>query len=83
MNLVEQVKDAVASGKAILGFKESIKYIKLNKPKLVVIANNIPEEMKKDIISTKCKVEVFDGSSKELGTICGKPYPVSTVVIKG
>lgn len=83
MDLTELIKTSIASGKAILGFRESLKYIKLNKPRLVIVANNIPEKMKEDIIKTKCKVEVFDGSSKELGTICGKPYPVSTVVIKG
>jgi ribosomal protein L30E len=29
----------------------------------------------------KLKLKVFKGSSKELGVICGKPYPISTMVI--
>ena len=27
-------------------------------------------------------VEVFEGSSKELGVICGKPFPIMALVIK-
>jgi len=29
------------------------------------------------------KLEVFNGTSRELGTFCGKPFPVSALVIKG
>ncbi len=86
MNLTEEIQNAVKSKNVVLGFRNSIKIIKNGKPKLVVLANNIPEEMKKkievDLKSTKAKVEVFDGSSKDLGVACGKPFPVSTLVIR-
>lgn len=86
MDLVKIIQEAVKSNKAIIGYKEAIKYIKLNKPKLIVIANNAPENMKKDIEHNAkifgLKVEIADKSSKELGVICGKPYPVTTIVIK-
>ena len=83
MNLNEQIKKALKENKVILGFRESLKYLKTKKAKLVVIANNIPEKMKEKIENTNQKIEIFDGSSKDLGTFCGKPYPVSTIVIKG
>jgi large subunit ribosomal protein L30e len=87
MAIVEDVQSAIKSGKAIIGYKESIKFIKTGSPKLVVIAKNIPENMKKEIeYNTKIsniKLEIFDGSSKDLGIICGKPFPVSTIAIKG
>ncbi len=86
MDLVKTIQEAVKSKKAIIGYKEAIKYIKLNKPKLIVVANNTPESMKKDIeYNAKIfglKVEIINISSKELGVICGKPYPVTTIVIK-
>ena len=81
------VRNALKKGSAILGFKESLKFLKLNKAKLVIIAENIPERMKGDIEHlcklSKTKIKIFEGTSKELGVICGKPYPISTIVIKG
>jgi len=87
MSLQDEVQGALKEGKVILGFRRSIKFIKLNSPKLIVIANNIPENMGKEIEHnakiSKTKVEVFEGSSKELGVICGRPFPITTLVIKG
>ncbi len=85
--LEDEIKEALKKNKAILGFKESLKFLKTGKPRLIVIAKNISEDFRKEIEYNakiaKVKIKVFDGSSKELGTICGKPFPVSTIVIKG
>jgi large subunit ribosomal protein L30e len=82
----EEVKNAIKSKNIIIGYKEAIKFIKNEKPKMIIIANNMPEEMKKEI-ETHAKIfrldmRVFDGDSKKLGVICGKPYPVTTIVVK-
>lgn len=86
MTLVEDVQYAIKSGKAVIGYKESIRFIKLNIPKVIVVARNMPEKYRKEIEhnarASGTKLEIFDGSSKELGVICGKPFPVTTVVIK-
>lgn len=87
MKIEDEIQDALKGKKAILGYRESIKFIKLDEPKLVVVAKNIPENMKKEVEHnakvSKLRMEIFEGSSKDLGVICGKPYPVSIVVIKG
>jgi large subunit ribosomal protein L30e len=86
MTLIEDIQAAIKSGKAVIGYKQSIRFIKLNVPKVIVVAGNMPEKYRKEIEhSTKvsnAKLEVFSGSSKELGIMCGKPFPVTTVVIK-
>ncbi|MEM5829159.1 MAG: 50S ribosomal protein L30e [Candidatus Aenigmatarchaeota archaeon] len=86
MNLEEEILDANKAGNVILGYRESKKFIKLNKAKLIVIAQNTPEKMKKEIEHNAkiagIKVEIISKSSKELGVLCGKPYPVSVLVIK-
>ena len=85
--LNEEIQAAIKNNNAILGYRESIKFIKLNQPKLVVISNNLPEQIKNEIQHiaklSNSKAEIFEGSSKELGTICGKPFPVSVLTIKG
>lgn len=86
MSVVEEIQSAIKSKRAIIGYKESIKFIKTNLPKLIVMSNNIPENLRKEIEKnakiTNSRIEFFEGSSKELGMVCGKPFPVSTIVIK-
>ncbi|MEM7821615.1 MAG: 50S ribosomal protein L30e [Candidatus Aenigmatarchaeota archaeon] len=87
MTLTEVIRTALKENKAIIGYRKSIKFIKLNTAKIIVVAKNSPEEIRKEIEHNAkikgVKVEIFDGSSKELGVICGKPFPVTTLVIKG
>lgn len=86
MTVQETIQSAIKSKNVVIGYKESIKFIKLSTPKLIVIAKNAPEKIKSDIEYSakisKAKVENFDGTSKQLGVICGKPFPVTTLVIK-
>ncbi|MDI6806265.1 MAG: 50S ribosomal protein L30e [Candidatus Aenigmarchaeota archaeon] len=86
MSLTEIILDAIKSNKITFGYKQSIKFIKSGKPKFIVIAENIPEPMRKQIEHNakifNLKVEIFKGTSKELGVTCGKPFPISTLVIE-
>jgi large subunit ribosomal protein L30e len=85
--LTEDIQRAIKSDNIIIGYKESIKFIKTGSPKIIIVAKNIPEKMKKEIEHnakiSKVKLEIYEGSSGELGVICGKPFPVTTLVIKG
>lgn len=87
MDLAREIQAALKENKVIIGYKESIDFIKSNKPRLIVVAKNIPENMRKEIEHNAkifgLELVVFEGSSKELGIICGKPFPISTLVIKG
>lgn len=84
--LEELIKDSIKSKKVIFGYRNSLKFVKMNEPKLIVIAKNIPDGIKKSIEQHakihKTKIEVFNGNSKELGALCGKPFSISIIVIK-
>lgn len=86
MNLVEEIQSALKAGKVIIGYKDSLEFIKGNSPKLIVMAKNTPEKEQREIKhNTKLsgtKLEIFEGNSKELGVICGKPFPIMLLVIK-
>lgn len=86
MTLTDDIQSAVKSKKAIIGYNESINYIKANTPKMVIIANNLPISIRENIEQngkiSKTKFEVFDGTSRDLGVVCGKPFPVTTIIIK-
>ncbi|MBU5537018.1 MAG: 50S ribosomal protein L30e [Candidatus Aenigmatarchaeota archaeon] len=83
---ISDIQSAIKSNKVIIGYNECIKYIKVNTPKMIIVANNLPISMRKELEHnskvSKTKFEVFDGTSRELGIVCGKPFPVTTLVIK-
>lgn len=86
MALTEQIQSSLKAGNIIIGYKESLDYLKNSSPKMVVVSNNIQEdkknELEHDAELSGTKLEVFEGDSKELGVICGKPFPISALVIK-
>lgn len=86
MVLTEDIQSAIKSNKIIIGYNESIKYIKANIPKMVIVADNLPISVRNEVEHnakvSKTKFEVFGGTSRELGVICGKPFPVTTIIIK-
>ena len=86
MDIERGIRVAVDTGKVILGSNKSIQAIKLGNGELVVMAANAPKNLKEDIeVYSKLSeipVYVFDGSSVELGSICGKPFTVSVLVVQ-
>ena len=86
VSVITDVQAAVKEGKIIIGYKKSLEFIRTDSPKLMVMASNIPDRERKqvehDAKLSGAKIEVFEGSSKELGVICGKPFPITMLVIK-
>lgn len=86
MTLTDEIQVAIKTNKVIIGYNESISYIKTKMPKVIIVANNLPisirEELEHNAKVAKAKFEIFDGTSRELGIVCGKPFPVTTIVIK-
>ena len=87
MTMADEIQTAVKSKNAVIGYRESMKFIKNGRAKAVIMANNVPgsmdAEIKHNAKVAEAKLEVFDGGSKDLGTACGKPFPVAVMVIKG
>lgn len=86
MDIERGIRVAVDTGKVILGSNKSIQAIKLGNGELVVMAENAPKNVKADIEAysklSEMPVYTFKGSSVELGSICGKPFTVSVLVVQ-
>ena len=86
MAIEAEIRSAVKSDSAIIGYRESMKAMKSGGAKTVIVSNNIPDAMSAEIKHNAkvggAELEVFEGSTKDLGTACGKPFPVSVLVIK-
>jgi large subunit ribosomal protein L30e len=83
--LSSAIRLTVESGKVGFGSRNGIKDILLGNLKLVVLAGNVPPALAEDVnrygqLSGIPLVE-FPGTSIELGSICGKPFPVSVLVV--
>lgn len=87
MSVSDEIQSAIKSGNAVIGYRESIKSLKAKNVKVVIAANNIPEsmgaEIKHNSKTAGVRLEIFDGGSKDLGTACGKPFPVAVMAVKG
>ena len=83
--MLEDLKSALKENKVILGSKRTIKYLKLGKVKMIVISNNCPDNVKKDLEHytklTGINLGNFDGTAKQLGIVCGKPFSIATIAI--
>lgn len=84
-NLANDIRLAVDSGKTALGMNSAIDSIKSNAAKLVIIASKSGEGVLQDVLHmakvSNIRTIVFEGTSMELGTVCGKPYSVSVLSI--
>ncbi len=85
-DIAKSIQIAVKTGKTILGANESIKAVKHGDAKLVILAANTPSTIRNDIIHysklSKVPTLEFEGSSLDLGFICGKPFLVSVVSVQ-
>ncbi|MDK6028540.1 50S ribosomal protein L30e [Ignisphaera sp. 4213-co] len=79
------LKYVARTGKIVIGFNETLRYVKTGRVRFIVIASNIPESMKSDIeyyakLSNVGIIE-YPGSNRDLGTLLGKPFSISTLGI--
>jgi large subunit ribosomal protein L30e len=85
MDLDRGIRVAVDTGNVTLGSSKSIQGLKLGRGKLVIIASNCPEEVEEDVMYysqlSEIPVYTYNGSSVELGSVCGKPFTVATMIV--
>jgi large subunit ribosomal protein L30e len=80
-----ELRLALSTGKVQLGSKAAIRELRRGRAKLAILASNCPEETRDTIENYGKLGEVpimkHPKNSVDLGTLCGKPFPVSAVVI--
>ncbi len=84
MDIVKELKTAIKTGKVETGYKVSLKLISKKRVKALILASNAPEEVVAKVMAVAGEgipIHHFPGSSWDLGGLCGKPFPVSTVSI--
>ena len=86
MAIEKDIKDALKEDKLLMGKKSVMKAIKTGAIKYVLCPSNCSKEAEEAIgyYSRNFGVEVrrFEGSSRQLGEMCGKPFNIMLLGIK-
>eukprot|EP00934_Nitzschia_sp_Nitz4_P006871 Nitzschia sp. Nitz4//scaffold144_size56818//3346//3931//NITZ4_006525-RA/size56818-snap-gene-0.0-mRNA-1//1//CDS//3329536480//6861//frame0 len=80
-----RLKLVMKSGKAILGYKDTLKALRKGKAKMILISSNCPHLRKSEIeymsMLAKTSVHHYSGDNSALGTACGKFFNCSVMAI--
>jgi large subunit ribosomal protein L30e len=85
VDLAKELPLLFKTGKVVYGYKEVINVLYHGKVNGVIIASKIPKEIF-DKLTYYCKLAnvpyyIFEGSSAELGKLCGKNFVISSIAI--
>jgi len=81
------IKVAYKTGKMIYGKTQVLRQLRQDPFKMIIIANNCPEEYEtqlryyNSLINNRIFIHKYQGSSWELGLAMGKPYMISVIGI--
>jgi len=84
-DLRDDISSVMKTGKVVIGSNRVIKTLLIGNPKLIILSSNCPDSIREDIIYysrlSKIPYSIIKDDSTELGSICGKPFPVSAIGI--
>jgi large subunit ribosomal protein L30e len=85
LDLNREIRQAVTSGKVILGSDKGLKSLKLGQAKLVILSLNCDQIVRTDVERyaklAGIPIHIYNGDSTELGLVCGKPFLVNVMTI--
>jgi len=84
-SLDQELRMALTTGKVYLGSKMALKELKRGRARIAIVSSNCPESVKMKISQYSKLLNIplltHSKNSIDLGTLCGKPFPVSVIVI--
>ncbi|MCD6529646.1 50S ribosomal protein L30e [Candidatus Bathyarchaeota archaeon] len=86
MDVNREIEKAVKTGRVFFGCDSAVKNALEGKAKLIILAENCPEKMRRKIERysklSNIPILIYNGSGRELGKVCGKPFTVSALSIR-
>lgn len=81
MDVKRAIRLAVNTGETTFGMKEAKKKIEEGDAKMLVVAENCPEDSFKEDEYQGVPIYHFSGNNHELGSAAGKPFTTSVITI--
>ena len=86
VNVKRAIYLAVKTGRVLLGARRTVESVKTGRAKLLIMAANCPEEIRKDLEYycnlSRIPIYIYKGSSIDLGVACKKRFKVSALAIR-
>jgi large subunit ribosomal protein L30e len=80
-----ELRMAINTGRIYLGSKVAIRELRRGRALMAILSSNCPSETSNEIDNygklSSVPVLHHQKDSRDLGILCGKPFPVSTIVI--
>jgi len=86
IDINKAISTTVRTGKVLYGANNAIRSARVGKAKLILVAANCPQKIREDI-EHYCKLSdipmiIYNGTSIDLGTACGKSFMISTLTVR-
>jgi len=86
VDVTKELRRAVDSGKVVFGFKQAKKEVLKGSAQLIVISSS-GERYRREAIEHLCKsqgipFQAVAADSMQLGSVCGKPFPISFACVE-
>ena len=82
-DLRKEISDVIETGKVVMGANSVSGALLNGNPKLILMSTNCPNNVKEEIVYysrlSKVPYKMLPNDSLELGSMCGRPFPVSTL----
>ena len=80
-----ELRMAISTGKVHFGSKMALRELLRGRIRMAIISSNCPSETRNRILEygklAEVPVVTHPKDSMELGVLCGKPFPISAIVI--
>ena len=85
MDLSRQLKTAIKTGDLTFGQNQASDACANGQAKLLIFAANCPQDYIDDLQARHPDVPMYQTElvNRELGSACAKPFPVSTICVRG
>lgn len=85
MDASKEIRRAADTGRVFYGYRQTERSVLKGDGKLVIVSRNLPceqEERLRHIAALSgIPVYAFEGTALQLGSVCGKPFPVSVMLV--
>ncbi len=86
INVTKAISTAVKTGKVSFGTNSAVQNAQTGKVKLIILASNCPDAIRKEIeyYSKLSNVPLinYKGTSLDLAAVCGRPFGISALSIR-
>jgi large subunit ribosomal protein L30e len=80
-----ELRMAINTGRVHLGSKVALREMRRGRAMIAILSSNCPEDTRETIENygqlSEIPVLLHRKDSLDLGVLCGKPFPVSTIVV--